>query len=70
MAGGRWTAARRELAAGARLGQVDSALVGRAVAASLPFLGVPKDQIRAIRDEVERWRAVMDAAKVAKPKPV
>ena len=62
-AGGRWTAARRELAAAARLGQTDSALVGRALAASLPFLGVPKDQVRTIRDEVERWTPGGDASK-------
>lgn len=55
VAGGRWSAAKRELAAAARLGQVDSALVGRAMAASLPFLAVPKADVQRIRDEVERW---------------
>jgi tetratricopeptide (TPR) repeat protein len=61
-AGGRWTAASQELAAVARLGQVDSALIGRALAASLPFLGVPRDEVRRIRDEVERWTPGHDAA--------
>jgi tetratricopeptide (TPR) repeat protein len=54
-AGGRWSAAKQELAAVARLGQVDSALIGRALVASLPFLGVPRDDIRRVRDEVQRW---------------
>lgn len=63
IAGGRWTAAKQELAAAARLGQADSALVGRALAASLPFLGVPGDEVRRIRGEVERWRPGRDASK-------
>jgi tetratricopeptide (TPR) repeat protein len=63
VAGGRWSAAKRELAAAARLGQVDSALIGRALTASLPFLGVPRDEVRMIRDEVERWRPGRDASK-------
>ena len=63
VAGGRWSVAKRELAAAARLGEADSALLGRALAASLPFLGVPKGDIRSIRDEVERWSPGRDASK-------
>jgi tetratricopeptide (TPR) repeat protein len=63
VAGGRWTAAKQELAAAARLGQADSALIGRALAASLPFLGVPRDEVRRIRGEVERWSPGHDASK-------
>jgi tetratricopeptide (TPR) repeat protein len=63
VAGGRWTAAKQELAAAARLGEADSALIGRALAASLPFLGIPKDEVRRIRDEVERWSPGHDASK-------
>jgi tetratricopeptide (TPR) repeat protein len=63
VAGGRWSVARRELAAAARLGEADSALLGRALAASLPFLGVPKGEIRSIRDELERWSPGHDASK-------
>ena len=63
VAGGRWGAARRELASAARLGQVDSALVGRALAASLPFLGVPREEVRRLRGEVERWSPGRDASK-------
>jgi len=63
VAGGRWSVAKRELAAAARLGEADSALLGRAMAASLPFLGVPKGDIRSIRDEVEHWSPGHDASK-------
>jgi hypothetical protein len=63
VAGGRWSVAKRELAASARLGEADSALFGRALAASLPFLDVPKNDIRSIRDEVERWSPGRDASK-------
>jgi tetratricopeptide (TPR) repeat protein len=63
VAGGRWSAAKQELAAAARLGQADSALIGRALAASLPFLGVPRDEVRRVRDEVERWSPGHDASK-------
>jgi hypothetical protein len=63
VAGGRWTSAKQEMASAARLGQVDSALVGRALAASLPFLGVPRDEVRRIRGEVERWAPGRDASK-------
>jgi tetratricopeptide (TPR) repeat protein len=62
-AGGRWTAANQELAAVARLGQADSALVRRALAASLPFLGVPREDVRRIRSEVQRWSPGRDASK-------
>jgi hypothetical protein len=61
-AGGRWSAAREELAAVARLGRADSALIGRALVASLPFLGVPRDEVRRIRGEVELWRPGRDAS--------
>ena len=63
VAGGRWSAAKQELAAAARLGQTDSALVGRAMAALLPFLGLPRDEIRQIRGEVERWTPGQDASR-------
>jgi tetratricopeptide (TPR) repeat protein len=61
--GGRWSHAKRELAAVARLGQTDSALIGRALLASLPFLAVPGADLRSIRGEVERWAPGRDAAK-------
>ena len=54
VAGGRWSAAEPEFAAAAAA-HPDSALIGRALAASLPFLGVPKAALEVIRSEVERW---------------
>jgi hypothetical protein len=63
VAGGRWSVAKQELAAVARLGEADSALIGRALAASLPFLGVPKSDLRSIRDEVKAWNPGQDASK-------
>ena len=66
VAGGRWATAKQELTAAARLGYGDSALIGRAVVASLPFLEVPRDDVRRIRDEVERWSPGHD---VTKPLP-
>jgi tetratricopeptide (TPR) repeat protein len=60
VAGGRWAAARDEFRMASRLGQSDSALVGRALAAALPFLAVPKGEIESIRTEVERWKPGSD----------
>src|SRR5439155_2687241 len=48
VAGGRWSAAEPEFAAA----HPDSALIGRALAASLPFLVVPKPALEAVRGEV------------------
>jgi tetratricopeptide (TPR) repeat protein len=60
IAGGRWTAAKLHFATASRLGQSDSALVGRALAAALPFLAVPTEDIEKIRAEVERWKPGSD----------
>jgi tetratricopeptide (TPR) repeat protein len=62
-AGGRWTDAKRQLAAVSQLGLADSAVVGRALLATLPFLRVPRDDLRRIRDEVERWTPGREASK-------
>ena len=61
VAGGRWSAAKAEFAAAAA-GHADSALIGRALAASLPFLGVPKPEVAAIREDVERWTPGSDVS--------
>jgi tetratricopeptide (TPR) repeat protein len=61
-AGGRWTAAKSEFAAAGRLGQSDSALIGRALAATLPFLAVPRADVEIIRGEVERWKPGADVS--------
>jgi hypothetical protein len=62
VAGGRWTAAKREFEAAARVGQSDSALVGRALAATLPFLAVPSADVEIIRAAVERWKPGSDVS--------
>jgi tetratricopeptide (TPR) repeat protein len=62
VAGGRWTAAKSEFAAAGRVGQPDSALIGRALAATLPFLAVPRADLQIIRDEVERWKPGSDVS--------
>lgn len=65
IAGGRWSDAAPEFAAVASV-QPDSALIGRALAASLPFLSVPRLELEAIRGEVERW---MPGSDVSTPLP-
>jgi len=61
VAGGRWGAAKTEfLAAG--VAHPDSALIGRALAAALPFLMVPKPDLEQIRGEVERWEPGSDVS--------
>ena len=61
VAGGRWSAAEPEFAAAAAA-HPDSALIGRALAASLPFLDVPKPALEQIRGEVERWTPGSDVS--------
>jgi hypothetical protein len=61
VAGGRWSAANLQLSASAA-GHPDSALIGRALAASLPFLGVPKPELEAIREDVKRWTPGSDVS--------
>jgi tetratricopeptide (TPR) repeat protein len=62
VAGGRWSAAKTEFAAAGRVGEADSALVRRAMAATLPFLAVPRADLEIIRREVERWQPGSDAS--------
>jgi tetratricopeptide (TPR) repeat protein len=61
VAGGRWSAAKTEFAAAGNA-HPDSALVGRALAATLPFLAVPKPDLRAVQAEVERWEPGSDVS--------
>jgi tetratricopeptide (TPR) repeat protein len=58
IAGGRWSAAQTEFAAPEM--HRDSALVGRALAATLPFLRVPRSDLERVRAELERWRPGSD----------
>ena len=62
VAGGRWTAAKSEFEAAARIAQPDSALVSRALAATLPFLAVPRAEVENIRAAVERWKPGSDVS--------
>ncbi|MBA3343851.1 MAG: hypothetical protein H0T44_00915 [Gemmatimonadales bacterium] len=61
VASGRWSAAKIELAA-AGVAHPDSALIGRALAAALPFLMVPKPDLERIRREVKRWEPGSDVS--------
>jgi tetratricopeptide (TPR) repeat protein len=61
IAGGRWSDAKTEFAAAAVV-HPDSALIGRALTAALPFLLVPKHDVEQIRREVERWEPGSDAS--------
>jgi tetratricopeptide (TPR) repeat protein len=61
VAGGHWSRAEPEFAAAAAA-HPDSALIGRALAASMPFLRVPKPALEGIRGEVERWRPGSDVS--------
>ena len=55
MGRGRWSVATDEFDALERLGRADSALVLRALAATLPFLSVPRQDLQTVRSAVERW---------------
>jgi tetratricopeptide (TPR) repeat protein len=51
---GRWSAAAAEFVSAERLGGAESAREGRAVGATVPFLAVPKQDLVAIRADVEQ----------------
>lgn len=59
---GRWTDAKAAFAAAQRIDETSPLLVHRAVAASLPFLMVPRTDLEAIRSELVSWNPVADAA--------
>jgi tetratricopeptide (TPR) repeat protein len=52
---GRWTAAKAAFAQAERMEGVPPVLVQRAIAATLPFLAVPRNDLDSLRSEVERW---------------
>ena len=56
LAGGRWSAAQRELAAADSLDPA-AALEDRALLALLPFLQTPDSTLRQVRGRIERWNA-------------
>ena len=55
VARGRWTAAKAAFAQAERMEEVPPVLVQRAIAATLPFLAVPRSDLDSLRSEVERW---------------
>jgi tetratricopeptide (TPR) repeat protein len=52
---GRWTAAKAAFAQAERMEEVPPVLVQRAIAATLPFLAVPRSDLDSLRSEVELW---------------
>ena len=55
LARGRWTAAKAAFAQAERMEEVPPVLVQRAIAATLPFLAVPRSDLDSLRSEVELW---------------
>jgi len=55
LAGGRWRAAAVEFTSAERLGAADSVREGHALAATLPFLAVPRADLEEMRAEIGRW---------------
>ena len=55
VARGRWIAAKAAFAQAERMDEVPPILVQRAIAATLPFLGVPRRDLDSLRREVELW---------------
>ena len=62
LARGRWSAAKAAFAAAERMDQASPLLVHRAMAASLPFLGVPRSDIESIRAELAAKNFAAEAA--------
>lgn len=54
-ASGRWSAAREAFRMAETMEDAGPVLVHRAMVATLPFQPVPPEDLRTIRDEVERW---------------
>jgi tetratricopeptide (TPR) repeat protein len=55
VARGRWTAAKAAFAQAERMEEAPPTLVQRAIAATLPFLAVPRRDLDSLRREVELW---------------
>ena len=55
VARGRWTAAKVAFAEAERMPEAPPVLVQRAIAATLPFLRVPRVELDSIRGEIEHW---------------
>ncbi len=55
VARGRWTAAKAAFAQAERMEEVPPVLAQQAIAATLPFLAVPRRDLDSLRKEVGRW---------------
>jgi tetratricopeptide (TPR) repeat protein len=62
LARGRWSASKAAFAAAQRMDAASPLLVQRAMAASLPFLGVPQSDLESIRAELAAWSPGAEAA--------
>jgi len=62
VARGRWTAAKAAFAQAERMEEVPPVLVQRAIAATLPFLAVPRSDLDSLRREVELWNPGADGS--------
>jgi tetratricopeptide (TPR) repeat protein len=62
LARGRWTAAKAAFARAERMEGVPPVLVQRAIAATLPFLAVPRSDLDSVRSEVELWNPAAEAS--------
>ncbi len=62
LARGRWIAAKAAFAQAERMEEVPPVLVQRAIAATLPFLAVPRSDLDSLRSEVERWNPGAEAS--------
>lgn len=62
LARGRWTAAKAAFTQAERMEGAPPVLVQRAVAATLPFLAVPRNDLDSLRREVELWEPGAEAA--------
>ena len=59
---GRWTAAKAAFAQAERMDEAPPVLVQRAIAATLPFLAVPRRDLESLRREVELWNPGPDVS--------
>ena len=62
LARGRWTASKAAFAAAQRMDETSPLIAQRAMAASLPFLAVPRSDLESIRAELGAWNPSAQAA--------
>ncbi|MGI9076848.1 MAG: hypothetical protein ACR2G6_05870 [Gemmatimonadaceae bacterium] len=62
IARGRWSSSKAAFNQAERMEEVPFVLTQRAIAATLPFLAVPREDLDSIRAEVTRWDASSEAS--------